>query len=370
MLSGESIRQAEKGVNMITIPSGEQEPDRLAPETREAIRWARKHAASMQAQEVSPEHLLQGLVEQGDGSILRALGKAGIDAGAIRLRIEQLFGAYSDSDLRGDELPLSKEAQKCLDWAHSFAWSEAVGERQAVPVSPVLLMIALLRTKQTQIFLLPILPTLKNIFASLLRDTWRTKLSDLDALTYDTIETLPRMPDPSFLYSGTAPDVWSTIGQRYAPGQIVSGVVTRAFRFGLFVRIEEGIEGLVQPAEIPFGGNERLRGFNAESYQAASRERDLSVRNIPSLFSTGQRLRLRIVRIDAERHRLGLSLRNIPLETASEALCPSCQQAVPTNWKHCAYCGVELAKVCQKCGTPCPDIEGACFCFECGQRLD
>jgi hypothetical protein len=355
---------------MITFPSGEQESDRLAPETREAIRWARKHAASMQAQEVSPEHLLQGLVEQGDSSVIHALGKAGIDAGVIRLRIEQLFVAYSDSDLRGDELPLSKESLQCLDWARSFAWSDVAGERQAVLVSPILLMIALLHTKQVQIFLLPILPTLKNIFASLLRDTWKTKLSDLDALTYDTIEALPRMPDSSSLYSGIAPDVWSTIEQRYTLGQIVSGVVTRAFRFGLFVRIEEGIEGLVQPAEIPFEDYKHLRSSDAESYQTASCEREISARNIPSLFDTDQHLRLRIVRIDAERHRLGLSLRDIPLETVSEVLCLSCQQAVATNWKHCVYCGVELAKACPKCGAPHPVIEGARFCFECGHQLD
>ena len=33
-----------------------------------------------------PEHLLQGLVEQGDGSIVRALGKAGVDSGHVACR--------------------------------------------------------------------------------------------------------------------------------------------------------------------------------------------------------------------------------------------------------------------------------------------
>ncbi len=184
---------------MATFPSDEQGPAMLAPQTREALRRARRHAASMQAQEVSPEHLLQGLVEQGDGSIVRALGKAGIDSGAIRLRIEQLFGAYSDSDLHGDELPLSQAAEECLDWARSFSWLEDAGERRAVPVPPVLLMLALMRTNQVQTFLLPILPGLKTICASLLRDTWRIKYSNAAALTHDTLEALPHIPSPETL---------------------------------------------------------------------------------------------------------------------------------------------------------------------------
>ena len=192
---------------MATFPSGEQEPDRLTPETHEAMRRAHKHAASMHAPAVSPEHLLQGLVEQGDGSILHALGKAGIDAGAIRLRIEQLFGAYSDSDLSGDELPLSKESRECLDWAYSFAWSGSVGNRRPVAVPPLLLMLTLMRTKQVQIFLLPILPSLKSICASLLRETWRgpgrSVLSNLSTLTRETIEALPHLPDPASLYLDT-----------------------------------------------------------------------------------------------------------------------------------------------------------------------
>lgn len=355
---------------MVTFPSDEQEPDRLAPETRAAIRWARKHAASMQVQEVSPEHLLQGLVEQGDGSIIHALGKAGIDAGALRLRIEQLFGAYSDSGLSGSELPLSKESRECLDWAYSFAWSGTTGERRPVSLPPVLLMLALIRTKQVQILLLPILPTLKSICASLLRGTWRdtggTRLSDLAILTHDMIEALPRLPDPASLYADTPTDAWSTVEQRYAVGQIVSGVVTRALSFGVFVRIAEGIEGLLQPAEIP---PEQLRRFELERSQTALPDQVLA-RHIPSLFYAGQRLRLRIVRIDTQRHRLALSLRDIPLEISSETLCPSCKRAVPGNWKYCAYCAAELAKVCPRCGAPCPDIEGARFCFACGHQLD
>jgi small subunit ribosomal protein S1 len=160
---------------------------------------------------------------------------------------------------------------------------------------------------------------------------------------------------------------WSTIAQRYVVDQIVKGVVTRALRFGVFVRIEDGIEGLIQPAEIP---DELFRRFDAELYQATSIERDVPTRNFSLLFYPGQQLQVRILHIDAERRRLGLSLRDIPTETTSEIPCPSCKRFVPANWKHCTFCGAELAKTCPQCGAPYPDMEDARFCFECGHQLE
>jgi predicted RNA-binding protein with RPS1 domain len=348
---------------MSTFFSGEQEPDQPTPGTREAIRLARKHAAAMHAQEVTPEHLLLGLAEQGDIAVMRALGKAGIDAGAIRLRIEQMFGAYSDSDLTGEELLMSRESQECLSWARSFARSKMY---PMGPVPPVLLMIALMCTKQVQTLLIPILPTLENILASLLRDAWSIKPTDAARLTQEALEALPLTPYAASLYDEPS-DRWSTIEERYTPGQIVKGVVTRALRFGIFVCIEDGVEGLIQPAEIP---DEQFRRFDAELYQATSIERDPPIRNISLLFYPGQELRVRIIRIDAERHRLTLSLRDIPAETTSETLCPSCQRTVSTGWKHCTFCGTELAKICPHCGAPYPDVEDARFCFECGHQLE
>ncbi len=342
--------------------SDEQEPDQ--PTSDEALRLARKHAAAMHAQEVTPAHLLLGLAEQGDISVMRALGNARIDAGLLRLRIEQMFGAYSDSDLRGEELPMSREAQECLSWARSFARSTIY---PLAPLPPDLLMIALMRTKQVQALLIPILPTLKSILSSLLRDTWRSiKSTEAIRMTHEALEALPLTPYAASLYDEPS-DQWASIAQRYTPDQIVKGVVTRALRFGVFIQIENGVEGLLQPAEIP---EELFRRFDAELYQATYLERDLPTRNISLLFYPGQELRVRILRINAERHRLALSLRDIPAETTSETLCPSCQHSVPTSWKHCTFCGAELAKACPHCGAPYPDVEDARFCFECGHQLE
>ena len=80
-------------------------------------------------------------------------------------------------------------------------------------------------------------------------------------------------------------DPWTTVEQRYSPGQVVSGVVTKIAPFGAFARIEDGIEGLIHQSELTPGMDPKAN------------------------LHEGQQLQLRILRIDAERRRLGLSLR-------------------------------------------------------------
>ena len=80
-------------------------------------------------------------------------------------------------------------------------------------------------------------------------------------------------------------DPWTTVEQRYTPGQVVNGVVTKIAPFGAFARIEDGIEGLIHQSELTPGMDTKAN------------------------LHEGQQLQLRILRIDAERRRLGLSLR-------------------------------------------------------------
>jgi len=80
-------------------------------------------------------------------------------------------------------------------------------------------------------------------------------------------------------------DPWTTVEQRYTPGQIVTGVVTKIAPFGAFARIEDGIEGLIHLSELTPGTDPK------------------------TILHEGAQLQLRILRIDAERRRLGLSLR-------------------------------------------------------------
>ena len=96
-------------------------------------------------------------------------------------------------------------------------------------------------------------------------------------------------------------DPWTTVEQRYLPGQVVTGTITKIAPFGAFARIEDGIEGLIHLSELPSGMDPKTS------------------------LHEGQQLQLRILRIDAERRRLGLSLRQAeemdkepPEETTAE----------------------------------------------------
>jgi len=80
-------------------------------------------------------------------------------------------------------------------------------------------------------------------------------------------------------------DPWTTVEQRYSPGQVVTGVITKIAPFGAFARIEDGIEGLIHLSELTPGMDPK------------------------QVLHEGVPLQLRILRIDAERRRLGLSLR-------------------------------------------------------------
>lgn len=48
-----------------------------------------------------------------------------------------------------------------------------------------------------------------------------------------------------------APDPWTTLSEKYPPGTAVSGKIANIAEFGLFLEIEQGIQGLVHISEIP-----------------------------------------------------------------------------------------------------------------------
>jgi small subunit ribosomal protein S1 len=83
------------------------------------------------------------------------------------------------------------------------------------------------------------------------------------------------------------PDPWEALGTRYQTGQIIQGTVTNVVNFGAFVRVEEGVEGLIHISELAEGNFLHPRHVVRE----------------------GDTVRVRVLSIDAERHRLGLSLR-------------------------------------------------------------
>src|SRR4029078_10439246 len=85
----------------------------------------------------------------------------------------------------------------------------------------------------------------------------------------------------------TQAEPWSRVAAAYEVGQLVRGTVTQLANFGAFAGIEDGIEGLIHVSELV----------------------DDRVSHPKQVVSEGDDLLLRIIRIDPQRRRMGLSLR-------------------------------------------------------------
>lgn len=83
------------------------------------------------------------------------------------------------------------------------------------------------------------------------------------------------------------PNPWETLSVRYKPGDIVTAKVTSTTRYGAFVRLEEGVEGLIHLSSIKLPA-------------------DYS--HLTDFIEIGQEVIVRILHIDTERRRLGLGL--------------------------------------------------------------
>jgi small subunit ribosomal protein S1 len=92
------------------------------------------------------------------------------------------------------------------------------------------------------------------------------------------------------------PEPWSLVEERYHINDLVEGVVTRVVDFGAFIRIADGVEGLIHRSELA----------------------DVIPQRISDLVQEGQLLLLRIIRIDSQRRRIGLSLRQVSEEEWSK----------------------------------------------------
>ncbi len=85
------------------------------------------------------------------------------------------------------------------------------------------------------------------------------------------------------------PEPWAMVEDKYELGQLVEGVVTNVVDFGAFAEIDEGIEGLVHVSELA----------------------DAPISHPKEVVKKGDLLLLRIIRVDARRKRLGLSLKRV-----------------------------------------------------------
>jgi small subunit ribosomal protein S1 len=96
------------------------------------------------------------------------------------------------------------------------------------------------------------------------------------------------------------PDPWHSTVADFKVGEIIDGTVTKLVNFGAFVRVRDGLEGLIHISEL--------------SHQRVAHPGDV--------VREGQTIKLKIISLDSERHRLGLSLKQAeeaPARAAPEA---------------------------------------------------
>ena len=84
-------------------------------------------------------------------------------------------------------------------------------------------------------------------------------------------------------------DPWRSRVQKYSVGQLVEGIITRLTKFGAFARLDGDIEGLIHISEIA----------------------EHRIEHPKEVLKEGETKSLRVIRIDADQHRIGLSLRKV-----------------------------------------------------------
>jgi small subunit ribosomal protein S1 len=91
------------------------------------------------------------------------------------------------------------------------------------------------------------------------------------------------------------PDPWENLEERYHPGQVVEAVVTNVVDFGAFAEVEEGVEGLIHVSELAEG-------------------KFVHPNNV---VQEGDKVYARVLNVSSSRRRLGLSLRQVPIDNQS-----------------------------------------------------
>ncbi|MBA4366985.1 MAG: 30S ribosomal protein S1 [Desulfobacterium sp.] len=94
------------------------------------------------------------------------------------------------------------------------------------------------------------------------------------------------------------PDPWKTVKERYEVGKEISGIVTNVTDFGIFVELEEGIEGLVHVSEI-------------------SKEK---IKTPVGQYNVGETLTAKVMNVNTDERRIGLSIKRLEFDDEESLL--------------------------------------------------
>jgi small subunit ribosomal protein S1 len=87
-------------------------------------------------------------------------------------------------------------------------------------------------------------------------------------------------------------DPWKTVAERYEVGKEITGTITNLTDFGIFVELEEGIEGLVHVSEI-------------------SKEK---IKTPVGQYKIGEVITAKVMNINSDERRIGLSIKRMEIE--------------------------------------------------------
>lgn len=87
----------------------------------------------------------------------------------------------------------------------------------------------------------------------------------------------------------TLPDPWDNITEKYSVGDVVTGEVTRTVDFGAFVKLEDGVEGLVHISQL--------------SHKHVAKTEDV--------VSAGDEVQVKVISVDPDARRIGLSIKDL-----------------------------------------------------------
>ncbi len=93
-------------------------------------------------------------------------------------------------------------------------------------------------------------------------------------------------------------DPWASVAHRYEVGKEITGTITNLTDFGIFVELEEGIEGLVHVSEI-------------------SKEK---IKTPTEKFKIGDVISARVMNINSDERRIGLSIKRLEMEDEQNLL--------------------------------------------------
>ncbi|MBN1391706.1 MAG: 30S ribosomal protein S1 [Sedimentisphaerales bacterium] len=100
-------------------------------------------------------------------------------------------------------------------------------------------------------------------------------------------------------------DPWvHAIPEKYIPGQIIKGTVTKLTNFGAFVELEPGLEGLLHISELA----------------------DHKIEKTQDIVKLGDEIEVKILRVDTESRKIGLSLRRVQWAAEEQASAPKPDQ--------------------------------------------